>query len=150
EVLVVVGILAILAALVASAVFRVLESQKENLSEATVRTLAQELDRHWQAVVNQANKEVIPDWVKDFAGRAANAPNYEQRARVLWIKLRLKQEFPMNFAEAVKGPIDGNLPEFKALIAQGIQVPLSYVMPPLPSYVSTLAKLGITAATVNP
>src|SRR5207302_5135067 len=45
-------------------------------------------------VIDQANKESIPDGVLLMAG--GNAP----RARVIWIKLRLKQEFPMNYAEA--------------------------------------------------
>src|SRR5262245_24713302 len=113
EVLVVVGILAILGALVSSATFRVLESQRENRSEATIRTLGQALEQHWQKAVDQANKEVIPDWVFDVAGRdpggnaAKDLPNYVQRARVIWIKIRLKQEFPMSFAEAINGPWPG-------------------------------------------
>src|SRR5947209_3149244 len=87
ELLVVVAIIGVLAALTASATVGVLSSQKQSNTELTIQTLMGVLDQQWQAVIDQANKEPIPDGVLLMAG--GNAP----RARVIWIKLRLKQEF---------------------------------------------------------
>src|SRR5438105_3266921 len=94
ELLVVVAIIGVLAALTASATVGVLSSQKQSNTSLTIQTLMGVLDQQWQAVIDQANKEAIPDGVLLMAG--SNAP----RARVIWIKLRLKQEFPMSYAEA--------------------------------------------------
>src|SRR5262249_30263070 len=44
----------------------------------------------------QASKEDIPADIYTMAG----GPGNEARARVIWIKLRLRQEFPESFAEA--------------------------------------------------
>src|SRR5262249_34913462 len=139
ELLVVIALIAVLAGLVASATYRVILTQQQNLSEATLRTVAKALDQQWKEVVNQANKEVIPDWVFTVAGRDPNGttandlPNYVQRARVIWIKVRLKQAFPMSFAEAINGPWPGQ-------------------MTGLPSYINSLGKMGVTGpnARVTP
>src|SRR5262249_25384716 len=69
--------------------------QRSSNTESTIRTVNKLLERQWKAVVDQADKELIPDKVMLMAG------GHPQRARVIWKKLRLRQEFPMNFSEAL-------------------------------------------------
>jgi hypothetical protein len=77
--------------------------QMTRAAEATLQKLTSELDRHIKAVVDQAEADAIPDSV--LTGLAGNHP---RRARVIWIKLRLKQEFPTSYAEA-RNPAPGYL-----------------------------------------
>jgi prepilin-type N-terminal cleavage/methylation domain-containing protein len=95
ELLVVVAIISALAALTAAATVGVISAQKQSNTELTIQTLMGQLEQQWQAVIAQANQETIPPNVILMAG------GDERRARVIWIKLRLKQEFPMNFTEAL-------------------------------------------------
>jgi prepilin-type N-terminal cleavage/methylation domain-containing protein len=127
EMLVVVAIIGILAALTAGATMQVIGSQKKSNTEQTIIKVAAALDREWKAEVARAKEEPIPDSILNgvltgpptqqfwgllrMASRDANlsaAPpsdindlNVQRRARVIWINLRLKQRFPMNFAEAL-------------------------------------------------
>lgn len=94
EILVVVGIIAILASLTAAGIFQVIEGQRQANTETTMRMVAKLLQSHVKAVLEKANKESIPQNVIAMAG------NDPRRARVIWKKLRLKQEFPMSFLEA--------------------------------------------------
>src|SRR5262249_14437313 len=81
------------------------------------------------------------------------AEGNERRARIIWIKLRLKQEFPMNFSEIIAGPFTLPQPPFST----------SPLVPPLASlnpatfgstskYRQVLTQAGITAglASQNP
>lgn len=94
ELLVVIAIIAVLASLIVGATMRVIGVQSQKNTELLVGKLGSELNKQWQAVVDQADKEVIPGAVMTLAG------NDGPRARVIWIKLRLKQQFPEMFAEA--------------------------------------------------
>src|SRR5262249_41665762 len=100
EVLVVLAILSILFTLAASATMQVVSSQRKNNTELTVSKVATALHQQWMAVIDQAKKEQIPEPFYSTTLLPV-AGNDDQRARVIWIKLRLKQEFPMTFAEAV-------------------------------------------------
>ena len=95
ELLTVVAIIAVLVALVASAAFQMIGVQQQRITETTIKKVADALDQQWQAVVDQARKETVLN-----ANVASFAGNDAQRQKVLWVKLRLKQEFPMNFSEA--------------------------------------------------
>lgn len=96
ELLVVISIIAILLALSASATVRVIDVQRGNNTEQTVKIVSEALDRHWQAVVDKArspSETIHPNVVSACGGDM-------QTARVVWVKLKLRQQFPMNFIEA--------------------------------------------------
>jgi prepilin-type N-terminal cleavage/methylation domain-containing protein len=105
ELLIVMTIIAVLAALVTGASFRFIGVQQENNTLTTVRKVAELLDKHWQAVVDQALAEPIPDSVASTI--LTNAGSDPRRQRIIWVKMRLKQEFPQSLAEATStsGPI---------------------------------------------
>ena len=95
ELLIVIAIIALLVTLSVAAVFRTLASQQARATEATLEKVASVLDRQVKAVVDEAKGEAVPPSV--FTQLAGNDA---RRARVIWIKLRLKQEFPTSYAEA--------------------------------------------------
>jgi hypothetical protein len=132
EILVVVGIMVILVGLIASGTIQVITYQRTSNTETTIRTLSSFVDRQWSAVAAQASKEEIPQGVLNISGfynpvtMTWEYPNVP-RARVIWKKLRQKQEFPMNFTEAifpwklpVPGPLSANdlppRPTYKAVL----------------------------------
>jgi prepilin-type N-terminal cleavage/methylation domain-containing protein len=109
ELLVVIAIIIALIALTVGTYFRVRVAQERGTTEAMVGKIASSLDRQVKAVIDQANE----DW------RSGNVPNSPfpasnlilianpsppvsdvNRARILYIKMRIKQEFPANFTEA--------------------------------------------------
>lgn len=94
ELLVVMAIIAVLAGLTTAAVLRTMVVMEGRATDATLQKLQTELDKQWKIVVEQANKEAIPSNVIVLAG------GDERRARVIWVKLRLRQEFPTTYAEA--------------------------------------------------
>jgi hypothetical protein len=136
---VVITIIAILLALVAGATLRFIGVQQQTNSEVVVRKVYQVLQRQWQAVIDQASKEPLPPSSPAMAVAynqvLAFAGNDAARARVIWVKLRLRQEFPMNYAEILAA----NLPTPQPPGA----------LPALPSYVSTLAAAGINITNWN-
>jgi prepilin-type N-terminal cleavage/methylation domain-containing protein len=102
EVLVVIAIIAVLMSMVAAGVFQYQESQKQANTEATMRALSKALAQQVDAVLRAADKEVIPLSVQNLATANGKVPDPQnKRARVIWKKLRLKQEFPMSFSEAL-------------------------------------------------
>lgn len=114
EMLVVLAIMGILVALIASATFQVIGQQRVSNTETLLKKLDAVLQRQWQVVVDQAQKEKIPEpfltgfvtdpmgnRVQNYIGLLGMAGGNEKRARIIWIKLRLKQEFPQTFAEAI-------------------------------------------------
>jgi type II secretory pathway pseudopilin PulG len=126
--LVVMAIIGLLVSLTAGAFVLVINRQHSSNTETILKLLATALDQHYRAVIDQAKKEKIPNDVITLAGG-----DY-QRAQVIWIKLRLKQEFPMTFAElsAPWGP------------------PNPYIgyndLPPIKAYVEALQQAGVQFA----
>src|SRR2546430_1582449 len=95
ELLVVIAIIAVLAALTVGAVFKVIGVQQSSNTSLTIKTVSSLLDKHWAYVISNASQQNVPPSVMAIAG-------YEpKRAQVIWKKLRLKQEFPMNVTEAL-------------------------------------------------
>jgi prepilin-type N-terminal cleavage/methylation domain-containing protein len=94
EMLVVLAILVVLASLSAAGIMRWLANQSQDTTETTMRGVYQVLNRQIKAVLDKADKEDPPQSVKNMAGGDM------RRARVIWRKLRLKQEFPMSYYEA--------------------------------------------------
>jgi prepilin-type N-terminal cleavage/methylation domain-containing protein len=105
ELLVVIAIIGVLIGLSAAAYFSWLDTQRRNTTETTMRQVYETLKRQMKAVADQADKEVIPDSVRAMAG------GDDRRARVIWKKLRLRQEFPTTFAEA-QAPWQASDPAF--------------------------------------
>lgn len=140
EILVVLAIIAILGALAAAATMQVIGTQRSSNTELTLRKLMKGLDDHWQAVIQDAKSQGIqgiPDAIKfggsNSHGLLAMAGGNEQRALVIWTKMRLKQQFPTNFVEAVcptPAAVNGRL-------NNGPVLPW-VILPPDPLYVRTI------------
>jgi len=122
ELLVVIAIIAVLIGLSAAAVIRFIGVQEESNTRSTLARLQTILETQWKTVGDKANKEGISDpngFVSTLAGGDSG------RMRVIWVKLRLRQAFPMSFNEALN------------------PAPL----PPLAGYVAYLKSLGITGSS---
>jgi prepilin-type N-terminal cleavage/methylation domain-containing protein len=148
ELMVVMAIIAILAALVAAATMQVMSTQRINNTELVIKKVSAEVDKQWRAVAQQAMEEPIPPSILYGVsgqqigllvmarGRDPNTgqlqdlndPVVQKRARLIWVKLRLKQQFPQNFMEAL-------VPTPRTVQAGGVPYVL---MPPEPAYVSAL------------
>jgi prepilin-type N-terminal cleavage/methylation domain-containing protein len=134
ELMVVITIMAALAALTASAVLKFIAVQQTSNTQSTLDRVQSQLNRAWSKVKDEAYyKEPIPlaveNWMKSFpstanpiAGSDANA---NDRMRVLYVKLRMRQQFPMSFNEALN------------------PAPLL----PLPAYQMYLNSMGITGSS---
>ena len=89
ELLIVMGIIAVLASISIGAVFSLRESQIKNATETTVQKLASALDQQMKAAMDQIFEETpSPEAVKLSAGGDL------RRTRAIYIKMRLRQEFP--------------------------------------------------------
>jgi prepilin-type N-terminal cleavage/methylation domain-containing protein len=135
ELMVVITIIAALLALTASATMKVLATSQANNTQTRLDAVQSQLSRAWSKVKDEAYKETIPPaiatWIQtNLAGSDANASG---RTRVIYVKLKLRQAFPMNFNEALYPPT----------------LPGNNVCPmaPLPGYVSFLGSLGITGTS---
>lgn len=99
EMLVVLAILGTLVALSGAGMSKIAQLQSRRNSETTVRKVYSLLKQHWSAVIQEARDDVrrglIPPQVLQMAG------NDTERAKVIWIKLKLRQQFPMTYQEAV-------------------------------------------------
>lgn len=95
ELLVVMAVIATLVALTVGAVFKLRDAQVKNFTEVTIEKLASALDQQWKAAIDQIREETVPQSFLTLAGNDA------RRAKSLYMKARLKQEFPVSFYEAV-------------------------------------------------
>lgn len=138
ELIVVVTIIAILVSLSAAAVVRFITAQEISNTRTTVNKVYDRLNTSYKAYRQMFYKEPIPavyhDWIQNKMAMGnpndSNGlydPNFEARVRVIWVKMRYKQTFPMSFAEALN------------------PAPL----PPLPTYQTYLGNLNITLAMVS-
>lgn len=99
ELLVVLAILAVLTALAATGTIEVIATQRQANTEAMIRVVDKTLQQHWQHVVTEAKKESPSTAVTSLAGGDT------ERARVIWIKLRLLEAFPQSYAEIQANPL---------------------------------------------
>src|SRR4051794_21925500 len=132
ELLVVFAIIAILSALTVVAVFKVIGVQQHSNTELTVKTVSSLLDKHWAAVLNQNKNSQIPAKVMAIA---ANDP---RRAQVIWNKLKLKQEFPMNLTEALNP--SSLPPAFQTVSTAGMFALQPNDLPAKPGYLAALTR----------
>ena len=93
EMLVVISIIAILAAISVGAFFLVRGSSEKNAAEATLNKLHSTFDVKYKAVLDDA-KKTVPDALVVACG------NDKDRALVVWTLAKLKNEFPQTKAEA--------------------------------------------------
>lgn len=108
ELLVIIALIAVLVGLGVAGYFQVMESQRASNTETMMRTVDQTLQKHWSQVISDAHKEIdLPPDVTTLAG------GDNERARVIWKKLRLIEAFPTSYAEIgtpiVYNPIYGPL-----------------------------------------
>jgi type II secretory pathway pseudopilin PulG len=147
ELMVVITIIIALMALAASAIFKYLATQQASNTQSTLDRVQSQLAKAWSNAVRQANSETIDpaifSWIQtNLAGSDANAT---ARVRVIYVKLKMRQQFPMNFAEALN--VSYTNPE---LAGWGLPTTVSpSPLPALPGYVNYLNSLGITAAAVS-
>jgi type II secretory pathway pseudopilin PulG len=150
ELMIVITIIIALMALTASAIFKYLGSQQSSNTQSTLDRTQSQLGRAWSKVKDDARNAAMSEtpyiptgsglpykgettvgqWIQTYlASNATNPsdPNVTKRKRVIYIKLRLRQAFPMNFNEAVN------------------PAPL----PPLQGYVQYLKNLGISGSSTS-
>jgi prepilin-type N-terminal cleavage/methylation domain-containing protein len=131
ELLAVIAIIAILMALSAAAIYKVVGTQQKSNTQTLLDRINPRLKQQWEIVTTKARTEPIDASASAaITAMAGTDPNATQRARVIWIKARQKQAFPMTVAEA------GG--------ATTPPVPL----PPLPAYKSYLNGVLAGGATI--
>jgi prepilin-type N-terminal cleavage/methylation domain-containing protein len=146
EIVVVLTIILVLAAITAGAVLRYTTTQQGYNTQSLLRKLQARLDTQVRLVAQRAMQEPIGTGcvgTGSTTGAAAVssaqaaifhiANNAPDKARVIWVKLRLKQAFPNSFAEALN-PDNG----YFANIVTGVS------LPPLPTYQKYLNNAGVT------
>lgn len=140
ELIIVITIIAILAALTTGAAMRFYAVQQQRNTEVTITKLYEGFKNQWDLVIRQANGEKLPppgtnppipgsdrDVYQNFVLPLANGD--PELARVIWIKLRLKQEFPMDFTE-IASPILPPIPTYQTAVAAMVSVGITPSNPP--------------------
>jgi len=130
ELLVVIAILVILAGLVSAGLFKWIDTQRQSNTNAIIQKVQKHLDLQIKKVLEDASNEKIPASVLNLAG------GDPIRARVIWKKLRLKQEFPNTLAEAKAPYKDVN----------GTAVLSATDLPPIASYATAANKIATGAS----
>jgi prepilin-type N-terminal cleavage/methylation domain-containing protein len=122
EMLVVIAIIAILCALLASAVMRMLTVPPQKSTTLLVQKLAASLEQQWTAVITQVKTENVNDPANAALWQQAQAAGPDpQKIMAQYTNLRLQQEFPTTFAAAAASgkPIFQGLPAAPAPTPQG-------------------------------
>ena len=149
ELMVVITIMVALAAITASAVLKFIGVQQTSNTQSTLDRVQSQLARAWSKVKDDAIRSpmtepayipgtippqpagvTVGSWIAtNLASNANNAadPNVKERTRIIYVKLRLRQAFPMNFNEAL------------------YPAPL----PQLSGYVTYLTNLGIAGSSAG-
>jgi prepilin-type N-terminal cleavage/methylation domain-containing protein len=95
ELLVVVAIIGVMASLAISGVMTLRSAQLKRFTETTIEKLASALDQQMKATLDQIKQEPPNGWA------LAMANGDLRRAKVIYAKARLKQEFPVSFYQAL-------------------------------------------------
>src|SRR5438552_2338972 len=93
ELLVVIAIIALLSALGGWAMYAMRGAQQKRNTETILRTANKMLQTRWSTVIADAGKETPSPAVTMLAG------GDPERAKIIWIKVRLTEAFPMSYAE---------------------------------------------------
>jgi prepilin-type N-terminal cleavage/methylation domain-containing protein len=97
EILVVIAILGILAALSSAAYFKWIDTRRRDNTEQTIKTLHELLKQQMKIVQEQAKTEDIPVAILTNPFIAGD----RNKARQAYISVRMAQEFPTTYAEAL-------------------------------------------------
>ncbi len=112
EIVVVIAIIAFLSSLATWGVFAMIGGQYRRNTETTLRVLKKLMQTRWDAVIADAKRETPSPQAFALAGFDT------ERARIIWIKLRLMEAFPMQYAEvqpAIQPAIPTNPPAMTTL-----------------------------------
>lgn len=161
ELMIVIAIIAALMALSASATIKFLGSQQEANTRTTLDKVQSQLNKAWSKVKDQAYKETIPSatssWIQaNLASNTGNPtdPNVTARIRVIYVKLKLRQAFPMTFAEALDTTVPGiqPLPAYQTYLTSSSIAPSVVAGAIYESSACLLMALqrGVSGAGVNP
>jgi prepilin-type N-terminal cleavage/methylation domain-containing protein len=144
ELLIAMAIIAILATLTTVAVIRYIDVQKGTNTKNAITKLTQLLRKRWNSAVERARMEAavstgLTPQAQAYVQAIAGTSNADLQ-RVVWVKLRLRQEFPVNFQEALSAPpaVVLTMPT-----AQTINPPTE--LQPLAVYQAFLQKQGVTS-----
>jgi prepilin-type N-terminal cleavage/methylation domain-containing protein len=127
ELMVVLLIITVLTTLAAATLLRFMGSQQASNTRAILDKLQTVLNSRWSDVTRIAGDSIPSTLRPTLQNYAGTDPNAGPRMKVLYIKLRQQQEFPMTFNE-VLNPNPGALP-------------------PLPKFVTYLQSVGYTTPT---
>ena len=129
ELIVVISIIALLAAISISAVFRLQETSRESNTNKTLLKVQMGLDPQVKAARDTIAKETPSDWVKTWTSSRDSNNNLVPdpiRAKALHMKLRMRQEFPQTYAEAralLGDPMYGSKLMYRNAIGAGSSTP---------------------------
>jgi prepilin-type N-terminal cleavage/methylation domain-containing protein len=98
ELLVVLFLITFISGLAMGVYTRVRRAQETKVCNESLTKLEQGMKLQWKSILDLARKEQIPPVTVYIAG------GNQDRARALHMKLRLRQEFPQTFAEAMNAP----------------------------------------------
>jgi hypothetical protein len=68
----------------------------------TIRVLDKLLQDRWKNVVREASNETPSPQVQTLAGVTAGLPGANERAKVIWIKVRIVEAFPQSYDEVAQ------------------------------------------------
>lgn len=103
ELLVVVAIIGVLVGLVASAVFRVIQGQRSNITETRIKKVHVALQRQWSAAHDTAKRNIRVPFNVTFLARSPGESDARRvREKVIWVKLQMRRQFPQTYEEAVR------------------------------------------------
>lgn len=139
ELLVIITIIALLMGLSAAAIVRFGNSQKASTTRVLMERLDSQLRKQMGSVADKARRSP-----GDISRTMANGDT--ERAKVIAVKLRLKQKFPMSYAEILYG-IDQPV-RVLGDIQRANEIRAEY--PPVPTYVKYLNDAGINTTNVKP
>jgi prepilin-type N-terminal cleavage/methylation domain-containing protein len=105
ELLVVIAIIAILAALSGAGIFVLVSGRQQSNTEANIRVINKLMQDRWGEVIKSAKNSNDPP----SPAVLALANNDVERAKVIWIKVRLMEAFPQSYAEVNTPVVLANL-----------------------------------------
>jgi prepilin-type N-terminal cleavage/methylation domain-containing protein len=123
ELLIVLAIIALLSSLGTGAYFRIMLTQQQNTTKATLSKVQSVLHKQWSALADLARKEPIDQGFSNAYGGDSDA------CLANWMLARQQQTFPRSFMEVFNPPQN---------------------MPVHESYRTYLAQYGVTSASVTP
>jgi prepilin-type N-terminal cleavage/methylation domain-containing protein len=131
ELMVVIALIAVIAALAAGTFFRIQAGENQRATESTLNKLHSLLDGKWKAVLDDAKKGAPAEYVSIAGGD-------RDRAIALWTHARLQSEFPESFAEVwVTTPV----PVRRDIVIGG------HVLPPKKAFTDIASKTYTPAPT---